>query len=470
MITIKINNEDKTNYVNWKSFRINNILTKQVDTCNFTIQNYEGKVYKPELEDDVQVFKDLDKIFGGNIKRITQESESAKIISYKIECADYTRQMDKKKVAEIYENKTVNEIIADMKNKYFPDFNIDNVNCSIVIPYILFNYEIPSQCFQRLVDLTGYDWYVDCDKNIYFFEKGNNPAPFNLDDDGAKYIFDSLNINYDTSQIRNGVFVRGAEFLGEPYTEKIISTGTPTVYNLAYKYADISLKVGGVSKTLGLDNIDDENDFDCLFNFQEKLIRFREDNKPANGVVIEFTGKPYVPLIVYRSDNDSKMAYGEFQHYVYDAGIQDQVSAERYADAMLKAYKDPLIKGNFQTYETGLKAGQDLIIQSTIKGINEQVIIDKVSVEMISPTELIYDIDFTSSKDIGIIELLADLVLKKSMAEFRTDEIVYKTFTFTTEQMTLTDSTPIFKDKYTSPWYVAGGSTPVGICGFCQAS
>jgi len=174
--------------------------------------------------------------------------------------------------------------------------------------------------------------------------------------------------------------------------------------------------------------------------------------------------------MVYRSDNNSKATYGEFQHYVYDKGIQDQVSAQKFADAMLEAYKDPLIKGSFQTYETGLKAGQDITIQSTIRGINETVLINRVSMQMISPTELIYTINFTSSKDFGIIELLAELVLKKSTAEFRTDEIVYKTWIIPTEQMAWADSTPVFKDKYTGPWYVSGSTTPIGFCGFCQAS
>ena len=241
-ILIKINDIDKTEYISWKSLRVENVLTKQVDTCYFTIENYEGKTYKPDIEDDVKIYRDGVLIFGGNIKRITDKIRTDKILVFEIECADYTRLMDKKRVAVIYTNKTVNEIITDLKNRYFPDFTVNNVACTVVINYIVFNYEIPSQCFNRFAALTGYDWYIDYEKDIHFFLKGSNSAPFNLDDTGAKYVFNSLNLNRDTSQLRNAIYVRGGEFLGELYTENLVGSGTPLVYDLAYKYAELPIR------------------------------------------------------------------------------------------------------------------------------------------------------------------------------------------------------------------------------------
>ncbi len=469
MVQIKINGIDRTNYISWQSLTIENILTKQVDTCSFTIENYEGKIYKPQVEDEVQVFKDDTKIFAGNIKRISEKAKG-RILIYQIECADYTRLLDKMKAAVVYENKTVNEIIADLRDRYFTDFTINGIDCEIEIPYIVFNYEIISQCFDRLSELTGYDWYVDYDKDIHFFLKGSNPAPFNLDDENGKYVFNSLNLQRDTSQIRNVVFVRGAEYLGELYTEKIVSTGTPTTYPLAYKYSGLTVKVGGTPYTVGIDYIDKEEDFDCLHNFQEKVIKFKETTKPSDGKVIEISGYPYVPVMVYRKDNDSVNTYGEYQYYQYDREIQDRVSAEKLGDSLLTAYKDPVINGSFQTYETGLRAGQDIIIQSDIRGLNETVLINRVRTKMITPTDLVYNIDFNSAKDSGIIEVLASLVLKRERLEYNKDEIVYKTFSFNDEQMSLADETAVFKNKYVLPFYVKNGNTPIAIVGFCQCS
>lgn len=470
-IIVKINDIDRTNYVGWKDLSVESILTRQVDTCSFTIESYIGKVYKPSNEDDVKIYRDGTLIFGGIIKRITETIRTKELLIYKIECTDYTRLMDKKEAAVVYENKTVNYIIADLKNKYFPDFTVVNVNCTIVIPYIVFNYEIISRCFNRLADLTGYDWYIGYDKDVYFFLKGLNAAPFNLDDTGAKYIFNSLDVIRDTSQLRNVIFVRGGEFLGELYTQDLIGTGTPLVYSIAYKYKTLTLKVSGTPYTIGIDNIDDPNDYDCLHNFGEKILRFKDSTKPAKDVPIELKGYPYVPVVVFREDPTSKATYGEFQHYTYDKVIQDKVSAEKFGDAMLVAYKDPIVKGTFQTYETGLKAGQDITIQSTIRGINEIVLIDRIVTKMLTPFDLIYEVSFVSTKDSGIIELLANLVLEKQITEFGVDDVVHKAWAFITETIVLADSAITFKDKETGPWYVSGGvGTPVIVAGFFQAS
>jgi hypothetical protein len=469
-VVIKINDVDKTEFVSWESLKINSILTNQVDSCNFTIQSYEGKSLSPEVEDDVKIYSDDTLIFGGNIKRIVEKIRTDELVLRDVECADYTRQMDKISVAFIYENETVNDIIADLKDKYFPDFTVNNVSCTVEIPYIMFNYENPSKCLGKLADLTGYDWYVDYEKDIHFFRRGSNPAPFNLTDESDNFIFNSLEFIEDSSQLKNAVYIRGAEFVAESYPQSIVSTGTPLVYQLGYKYSNLVVDIAGSPISVGIDNIDEEDDYPCFHNFQEKIIRFKDGTKPAEGELIGINGSPYVPITVFRTDNASIGDYGEFNYYEYNKDLQDKVSAEKFGDAILDTYKDPVKRGKFLTYDDGLKAGQDITIQSTIRGIDESVLIDRVTTRLTTPFNLVYEVSFVSTKEYGIVELLASLFLKRETAEYRTDETVYKVWIFDTEQMTLSDSTPVFKDEETGPWYVKNGNTPVGICGFCQCS
>ena len=471
-IVIKINGTDRTNYVNWQSLRIENVLTKQVDTCSFTITNYEGKIYKPTLEDDVQIFADGTKIFGGNVKKITERIVSDKLLVYDIDCVDYTRLMDKEKVAESYSNTSVEDIINDIKNYYFSDFTTNNVSCSTVINSVIFNYEIPSKCLERLAELAGYDWYVDYDKDIHFFQKGNEVAPFSLTDESANYIYNSLVFKRDTSQMKNSVYVRGGEYLGDTYTEYHTGDGTKKVFNLAYKYTNISVTVGGTAQTVGIDNVDSEDDYDCLYNYSEKVIRFKDSNVPSSGTAVNITGNPHVPIIINRKDVDSITTYGEFSSYTYDNRIKTRQEAIDYANALLALYASPQIVGAFQTYETGLRSGQQLTINSTIRGINETVLIDRVSMRMISPSDLIYNVHFVSTKDYGIIDILAGLMINQNKNSLNDIvEFVDREWTIPSETILLADSTPNFRDRETGPWYVGGGSnTPVGYCGFCQAS
>lgn len=470
-MTIQFNSIDKTNFVEWRSFKISNILTRQIDTCSFIIKNYGTKTFVPVNEDDVKVYDGATLIFAGVVERIVERVNGAKILIFEIKCADYTRLADRKRVAETYSEKTVNYIIDHIKDNYLSGFTDTNVDCDIVLDFVAFNYESPSKCFEQLADLVGYDWYIDYDKDIHFFTNEANPAPFDLSDDGGKYIFESLKLKRDTSQLRNIVYVRGGEYLGDWFTENQFGDATKRDFKTAYKYSSIEVKVAAVAKTVGIDNVDDPADYDCLYNFNEKVVKFRADNKPGNAVAVDISGYPYAPVIVEASDTDSIDDYGEFEYIIIDKSIKTKKGARERGAGELKTYATKISEGSFKTYESGLKAGQKITIQSTIRDINEEFIINRVDIRMRTFEEMEYTISLVSTKTFGIIETLAKLLLDgdKKIA-INEDEVVDKLWTVE-ETIEFTDSTPNFKDATAGPWYVSGGvGTPVGKVGFCQAS
>ncbi|GAI94677.1 unnamed protein product, partial [marine sediment metagenome] len=72
-----------------------------------------------------------------------------------------------------------------------------------------FDYVQVSEAITQIAETCGYEWYVDYDKNIYFFLKTDYPAPFQIDDDQENY--KDLIINTDISQLRNRVHVRSSK-------------------------------------------------------------------------------------------------------------------------------------------------------------------------------------------------------------------------------------------------------------------
>ena len=292
-ILIKINNVDKTDYVIPKSLKIRNILTKQTDTCSLIIRNYGAKIYSPDNEDELEIWNGSDKIFGGIITKIQQRMPSLKIVEYDISAIDYTRLADRKLIHESYSDKTINYIINDLNTNYLSGFTISNVNCDIEIDYITFNYETFSKCLEELADYTGYDWYIDYDKDIHFFSKERELSPFNLTDTNNNYILKSLRVKEDLSQLKNIVYVRGTRYLEEKWTEYQIGNGITEIFNIAYEspfpLSDISVKVNAVAQTVGIDWKDSPDDYDCLCNFNEKIIKFKNATIPANGVQVEIS-------------------------------------------------------------------------------------------------------------------------------------------------------------------------------------
>ena len=273
-VIIKINNVDKSNEIDYTSVRLNRALTNQTDTLNFAIRRPDSVGYKPALSDTVEVIEDGITLFGGQLVEVN-ESITGKLEYFECIAKDYSFNMDSKLIISIYENMTVNAIIADFVADFLPSgFTTTYVNCPIVISYIAFNYEYPTKCLQQLAQITNCDWYVDKNKNIYFFTKGSSSSPFNLTDTNGKYNYNSLEINRNITNIRNTIIVRGGEYLGNSNSETLIADGSQTTFLQMYKYSGIVVTVAGVSKTVGIDNIDDPTAFDCLYNFQEKAVKF----------------------------------------------------------------------------------------------------------------------------------------------------------------------------------------------------
>ncbi|GAH50461.1 unnamed protein product, partial [marine sediment metagenome] len=87
-----------------------------------------------------------------------------------------------------------------------PDFTTNNVEDGPIIPDISFDNVQVSEAITKIAEICGYEWYIDYDKDVHFFDKNTYPAPFQLDDDQEYY--KDLIINTDISQLRNRVYVK----------------------------------------------------------------------------------------------------------------------------------------------------------------------------------------------------------------------------------------------------------------------
>ena len=469
MISIFINGVDRTQYVKKNTISIESVLTKEVDRCNFTIINYGSKVYVPENEQEIIVYDDSDKIFAGIITRIEEVMDSFKILEYHIECSDYTRLADRRLVAEAYTSQTVEDIIQDIVGDYLTGFTYANVVCDITVDYIAFNYEPFSKCLQRLAELVGYDWYIDYDKDIHFFAKESNVAPFNLEDDNDTYVLNTLKIKRDSSQLRNVVYVRGAEYLADPITISLIADGEALTYPTSYKFTGISVTVDGVPQTVGIDNITDPTTVDVLYNFNEKILRFKTATKPAATKVIAISGTPYVPLIVEARDQPSIDQYGKFEFRIIDSSIKTKVAARDRGKADILSYGDTLNEGGFTTRKKGLRVGNYINIQSTVRGLDEDFVINRIAIKERNLEEFWYEVSIVTTKTYGVIEFLQKLLMADDRKiVIQEDEVVDRLWSASDSIPSFLETTITF-DYESGPWYVSPG-TPTGFVGFCEPS
>lgn len=421
-ITIEINSVDRTSDILVDSIVKEDVINDEKDTLSFRVLKYAGEGFIPEIGQEVEMTVDAVKEFGGVIVSVAKSISDGNVAVFDIECADYTHYLNRELVLERYEDKTVNYIIADIISKYATEFTGVNVDCDITIATMLFNRISVSECLEKLSKAVGYYWYVDYDKDIHFFAINDNAAPFGLTDSNGNWVRETLKITDDLSQIRNIVTVRGSDERGLERTETYTGTEDQNLFPLANKFAELpTVEVDGSPVDVGVDYLDQDDDYDCLWSFEQKSLRFKES---MEGSKVEITGIPLFPILVKIPEWNSINEYGRYEFYAEDKSITSRAEAYKYAQAQLTAYKDGIIEGEFETNTAGLRSGQTINVNSELLGIDEDFLIQRVSFKILAKDKAVWSVELATMRTIGIIQLLQNLIRFREIKEFDPENTV----------------------------------------------
>lgn len=341
----------------------------------------------------------------------------------------------------------VEDIIEDLVTSYAPDFTTANVNCTVVVATVTFDRITLLDALNKLSKLTNFAFYIDYDKDIHFFQRSAEPAPFSLTDTSGNYIEDTLSISRDLSQLRNRVFIRGGEIEGEERTEKFNGDGEKLTFVLGNKFSSMpTVEVDGSPVTVGVDFIDKEEDFDAFWNYEQKYIRFKDTTVPASGTNnIEVTGTPLFILVMRVEDLASITQYGVYEFAAEDTTIKSRDEAKKFGLAQLEAYAQDIVEGGFKTYTPGLRSGQLLTISSAWRGWTEDFLIQKVSLSMVNNETYIYSVQLATLRTLGIIDFLIDLLMSgKEVVADADSEVLQKVF-FQSEPLELQEVVVVSK-------------------------
>lgn len=421
-VTVTINSVDRSSLVVFPSIRKQDVLNQQVDTLTLVINKFGSMSYVPTLGHEIVITNGSTTIFGGVIVRITENVEAGKILSYTIDCNDYSQYLKRKLVTERYTSQTVAFIISDIITTYTTGFTTTNVATGPTIASMSFNRLTVAECLQKIADAVSYVWYVDYSKDIHFFPKNAEVAPYNITDTSSNYVFNSLEIVEDLTQVRNSVLVQGGEATSTgTRTEYQSGDGTRTQFPLTNKFSSTPVvNVGGVAKTVGTEFLDSDASFQCMWNFNEKYIRFTAGNTPASATNnIDITGYYLFPIVVRVPAPSSISLYGVYEFSITDKSIVSQDEAIDRALAELTSYQNGLYEGSFETYTDGLRSGQVITITSTQRGKAISVLIQSVTATMRDPvgTSFLYKVSFATMKSVGIIEYLQRQLRNREIVE-----------------------------------------------------
>ena len=461
-LIVKHNTVDISNSVLFKTVDVSDRRNDRVDVFKFSVQKDVGDTFTPLLDGDIEVLLDGVKRFSGKIQTLDESLVGENSILYAVTCVDHTHELDRLLITERFENTTVDAVIASLMGTYAPTFTITNVNAPLTVDSVAFNRIKLTQCLKKLADAYNFNWYVDYDKDLHFFARESEPAPFNLTDTSDNYIFKSLKIRRDLSQLRNKVLVEGGEIESTSRTLKYAGNTDQEEFDTQYKFSSeptvtVDSGAGPVTQTVGIDNIDDDLLFDCMWSFQQKYIRFTAGNIPpvpsSGNTNVEITGLPLFPIVVAVPSPASIAQFGFREFAIKDTTITTQAQAIERAIAEITSYGNEINEGSFETYTAGLRSGQIININSTLRGTNEDFVIQNVKMTQLSPTSE-YTVKFTVTlatlRTIGIINILQKLLLDEDL-EINEQETLLTFLQFTDDEIGITDSisTPV---KTTGPY------------------
>lgn len=420
MITVTIAGVDRTDAVDFNTIAIDSALTRRRSTASFQVTSHLNRPYAPRAGQEIVIADTGTTIFAGVITEIVSQPSAYAIVHHKVKCQDYSRLLDKKLVPDVYEDMTVNAIIADMKTKYFPSgFTINNVSCPTVINYTAFNYKQLWTCLEQLAEVAGYELYVDENKDLHFMARDAMVAPFELNDDDGSYIYNSLVIRQDNSQVRNVIVVRGGDYLAAQTTVEMPIDPTLIAYDTKYRFSDIAVSVTGDIKTVGIENIHTFSDYDVLYSFPERRIVFQDGRQPTDSAsTLKVSGKPNLPVILkYRSQphieamKSVEGGSGIYEYLVKDNSLDTKEGAKQRAKAEVDAYANTLSEAEFQTYQSGLAVGQRLTINSVSRGIlGEEFFINKISIRPTTNSTFVYQVSLITTRTFDLIDVLQKLI------------------------------------------------------------
>lgn len=385
-ITVKIGGVDRTEYVDARSLSIIDELTSRVSTASF-IFICNDIALAPIAGEEVLIEENAVKLFSGRILTKEEDFLPPNLLKYQVECIDNTRELDKKLVIESYLDEKAGNIIKDIITKYTSGFTTTNVVDGPTITRIAFDYIQVSEAITKLAETCGYEWYIDYDKDIHFFFKTDFPAPFQLDDNQEHY--KELVINTDVSQLRNRVYVKSEKYETLDFTELFIGDGSTITWTCKYQASPLphpSLKLNGVSKTVGWDGVDNPDDYDFMLNATTKILSLGTyQSTPADGDEIVITYGTDVPIIIRWDDQASIDAIiaieggdGIFEHCITDNNIDTKEWAIDTAKADLLKNANPVIQGTFLTNRSDIKSGQIITVNSTKRNINQSFLVQRV--------------------------------------------------------------------------------------------
>ena len=237
-IKLYINGVERTEWVKYLSLTISRDISG-ISKCNCILED-KDRGFRPTKG---HLFKVSDGAspetvyFAGNIFRIRErqhEGTAGPDLQFSIECVDYNHILNRRLVWAVWENQSLYSIVNHINTYFLTGEGITLGSVENPGPTVTERVEVRGEtvraAFSKLSAITGYQFYVDFDKELHVSQFSSNAAPFNITDSTGEWLTSSLEIDRDDNDYRNRQHERSELTIDSTFIDTYTATAGQTLF------------------------------------------------------------------------------------------------------------------------------------------------------------------------------------------------------------------------------------------------
>ena len=358
----------KMGTLNWKD------TLESRGPANFTLISKGPPPYtgRPLVGQPVEIRNNGIIVWSGTIENVgDDEPVNTSVSFFPVMAVDLSQIMDRYIVVRIYDNLTAGAIVKDAIDR-FVNAQGETIDTSLVqdgplIERAVFGYKSMADVLRELSNISGFTWFVDCQRKLHFEDRATTLAPFNLFDGSANYLVGTFKPKRIRGQYRNVQILRAGEDTTDTQQEDFAGDGERQTFTIRFKFAEKpTVTLNAAAQTVGERGVDVDDDFQWFFKKGEKELSQRtSDTVLISTDVLSVTFKGLFPIVQITEDSGEittraaiEGGGGVYEHVEDDDSIENRQFAIQKNESILRRFGKIPTKATYQTDNDGLTAGQ----------------------------------------------------------------------------------------------------------------
>lgn len=350
-----------------------------------------GGTYAPAKGTEIVLYDTVAEAtaFGGVVFEVSRDVRADGTRVFDLVLVGYEAYADRRRAFGSLASTTSGAVVAWLISTYLAEYGVTagTIETGSEISEITYSGQSVSEALNELAKIDGYTWYIDVDKKLHYISRESYAAPFDL---GETY-FPVLSFKTVDSLdgYRNREWFRASEnSISDIRTESQLGDGVRREFKLTYDaHSDVSVKVNGVTKTIGILGV--SSGYDFYWNQGSDIITQDDAGTlltTSDTLSVTYRGSYPLALMIEDTAAIATRAAAEGNSGIYEA-LDEDSSCQFLNMALDKSEtflrQNPWNKANI-TYTTdvpGLRAGMLQSISRADYGIDTTFLITSVEAE-----------------------------------------------------------------------------------------